>query len=146
MPALRVMKDGLLNMLGNAFGRWTRTSYHVHLYQSDITPAAGDVLSSYSGAEADFSGYAAVSVPAWNDPTWDGTAKVATITAAAAVTFTVSASPSVTNGIYGYYVTRDSDGALMWAQRFDGTLPLAMTNGGDTLTFTPQYTDQSLNS
>jgi hypothetical protein len=110
-----------------------------HLFKSDITPTQDDTNSTYSGAEANFTGYASVHVAGWGASYAVGEHYESDATQ---ISFAVGASPSVTNNIYGYYATPHSGTDVLWAARFDGA-PYAMDAAGKTILVDPSLSDLS---
>lgn len=90
----------------------------VHLYKNNLTLTAANVLSDFT--EANFSGYVAVNTSAWTTPVLNSDNRGETAFGPAAFTQTAI---TVTNNIYGYYVT--IGGALAFYEAFDGG-PVAM--------------------
>jgi hypothetical protein len=61
----------------------------------------------------------------------------------AAQQWTFTGPVNAPNTVYGYYVIRNSDGKLMWAERFPaGLVPLAPINGS-IVRVLPEFTAQS---
>lgn len=109
----------------------------LRLYRNDVVSGLTDVqieaLTQASFTEANFAGYAASSMTtAWT--TTQGNPSTAT---RAVVTFTRS-STGTAQLIYGYYVTRNSDGALMWFEHFDAPVSIEFIN--DAIQVTPTLT------
>jgi microcystin-dependent protein len=109
----------------------------LRLYQNDVTDGLTDVqieaLTQASFTEANFTGYAASSLTtSWT--TTQGNPSTAT---RAEVTFTRS-STGTAQLIYGYYLTRNSDGALQWFENFDGPISVEFIN--DAVKVTPTIT------
>ncbi len=100
----------------------------LRLYQNNITPADTDTAATYT--EASFPGYSAANLAG---ASW-GSASSGTITYGAQQTFTCSGT--ATDDIYGYYITQQSSGVLMWSER-DGSAPLAIRVSGDAIKITP---------
>jgi hypothetical protein len=101
----------VLGILTGVAGRYENAT--VHLFQNDFTPTPDTVIADLT--EATFSGYAAVVDPGWgaaflND---DGNAQRLLNNAQ----FTQTAA-TITNTVYGYYVTDAAGTGLWWAERF----------------------------
>jgi hypothetical protein len=139
--AMKIPDIGLFNLLQLFFVAGT-LPIRVHLYSNNFTPVAGSVLSDFT--EATFTGYSVVNVSAWGTPTGpDGTGHE-TISATTAPVFTRSATGTVQN-IYGYYVTNQGGGTLLyWAERF-ASAPFAMQFNGDNITLNTLFTLKSEN-
>lgn len=92
----------------------------IRIYGNDKTPAAGDTAAAYT--EITGGGYAAIPLTFANWNITAGDPSVAIYNSVQKWTFNdVINSPGT---IYGYYVTRDSDSKLMWAERFpDAVVP-----------------------
>lgn len=109
----------------------------LRLFRTDVetglTETQIEALTVSSFTEANFAGYAAVSMTtAWT--TTQGNPSEAT---RAAVVFTRSSTGAIQN-IFGYYLTRNSDGSLVWHEQFDAPMPVELIN--DTVTVTPRLT------
>jgi len=109
----------------------------LRLFRTDVetglTEAQINALTVAAFTEANFAGYAAVSMTtAWTTTQGDPSEAVRS-----AVVFTRSSSGAVQN-IFGYYLTRNSDGALQWHEQFDAPMPVELIN--DTVTVTPRLT------
>jgi hypothetical protein len=109
----------------------------LRLYQNNVTSgltaAQIEALTQAAFTEANFAGYASSSMTtAWT--TTQGNPSEAT---RAQVTFTRSSTGTVQN-IFGYYVTRNSDGALQWFEHFDAPIPVEFIN--DAVIVTPRIT------
>lgn len=109
----------------------------LRLYKTDVTAGLSqaqiDALDETDFAPATFPGYAAVSMTT----SWTVTEGNPTTATRAAVSFTRS-STGTAELIHGYYVTRNSDDALMWFEQFDG--PVSMEFASDQLNVTPTIT------
>jgi hypothetical protein len=98
----------------------------MRLYSNDKTPANGDTVAAYT--EISGGGYL-------NKPLvfaeWDisgGTPSAAVYDSPQVWIFT--GPLDAPNTIYGYFVTRDTDGKLMWAERFpSANVPFSPING-----------------
>lgn len=114
----------------------------LRLYSNDKTPAAGDVAADYT--EVAGGGYAnkPLTFANWSLSTSGISPCLATYNAGQTWIFTGATDAPGT--IYGYYVTRNSDGKLMWAERFPaGSLPFSPVNGSKVVIL-PRYQAQSL--
>ena len=135
--SLKVVDVGLQQLLEylreklNAVGNTS-----IRLYKNNHTPAAADLLGTYT--EADFAGYSRVSTT-WNAATLDTTAHKATMVAPVATY--LCAGGGTTNNVYGYYVV-DASENLLWAELFTGG-PFSMANFGDIIAFQPVLTQIS---
>ena len=98
----------------------------LRLYSNNRTPAGTDVAADYT--EVTGGGYANKPLTLANWTITAGTPTVAVYNAIQEWNFTgTTGAPGTT---YGYYVTRDSDGLLMWAERFpSGSVPFTPVNG-----------------
>lgn len=115
------------------------TGFHLHLYASNIDPTQDDNGTALAAAEATYSGYASQAIGSWTEI--GIVAERATWTAPTLL-FLVAASPSAGNDIYGYYVTEDGGGNVVWAQKFDGG-PFSMNVFGDAISVVPTLTNRS---
>ena len=93
-------------------------NYTLRLYKTDVTTgltqAQKDALDETDFTEADFTGYSAATLTGGS---WTTTAGNPCAGSYAVQTFTSSADQTAQT-LYGYYVTRASDGALMWFEDF----------------------------
>lgn len=98
----------------------------IKLYSNDRTPAGTDAAADYT--EATGGGYSNFPLTFANWTIAGGTPTAATYNTVQEWNFTgATGAPST---IYGYFVTRDSDGLLMWAERFpSGSVPFTPVNG-----------------
>jgi hypothetical protein len=103
----------------------------LRLYKSNTTPGDSDTAATYT--EAAFAGYAASTLTAAN---WSITTGNPSTCAYAEQTFTANAT--ATEDIYGYFVTRASDGKLLYSERFTNG-PYAMRNSGDAIKITLNF-------
>ena len=55
------------------------------------------------------------------------------------ITFAFTGALTAPGDVYGYYVTRDTGGELMWAERFTNG-PFNITTNGDEIKVTPRLT------
>ncbi len=125
--ALLGIEEGIQAFLfPNALNNGT-TNLKLHLYTNNLTPAAADVLASYT--ECADASYAAVALTAasWVLSSISGPKAQA---AYPTVTFTFTSSAV----LYGYYITDSATTKVIIAEKFSGapitfgpTLPLALT-------------------
>lgn len=96
------------------------------LYSNDRTPAGTDSAASYT--EVTGGGYASKPLTFANWTLTSGAPTVGIYNTVQEWLFTgATGAPST---IYGYFVTRNSDGVLMWAERFpSGSVPFTPING-----------------
>lgn len=135
--ALKIQDGGLSRKMADVRAAWNTTNLKLHLYSNNVTPTTASVLGDFT--ECTFAGYAAQSIVNWTAPSI--TSHVATI-GADPLTFTRSTTGTSQN-VYGYYVTDAASAVLYWAE-LDPSGPKVVTNAGDSITITPQITDQSL--
>lgn len=100
----------------------------LRLFKNNYTPVNGSVNADFT--EADFDGYAEISLVSWDDPFigGDGKAKIEHPTQ----TFTDTGN-TTPNDIYGYYVTYVISGTtyVLMAERF--VTPQVMEEAGDLI-------------
>lgn len=110
-------------------------NYTLRLYKTDVTAgltqAQVDALDETDFTEAAFAGYSAAALTGGSWVTTQDTPSTGTY---AQQTFTRSTTGTAET-IYGYYITRTSDGALVWFEDFTG--PIVVTNAGDAIAVTP---------
>lgn len=113
-------------------------NYDLKLYKNDVTngltQTQKDALTEASFTEADFTGYADVTLTGGSWTTTAGNPCTATY---AAQSFTSSADQT-SQTLYGYYVTRSSDAKLQWFEDFD--TPLVIEFDGEFIRVTPRIT------
>jgi hypothetical protein len=111
----------------------------MRLYSNDKTPADGDVAANYT----EVTGGNYTSRPLLF-ASWTITAGSPSIAARAMEQWLFNGPVGGPNTIYGYYVTRDSDGKLMWAERFpSANVPFAPVNGSKVVIL-PRFSAESL--
>lgn len=106
------------------------TDVKLHLFTSNITPAETDVLSTYSTNEVTDASYAAKTLTGTNFTV--ATVSGTTTATYPRQTFTFAAAATV----YGFYITNNSDTALLWVARFDAA-PFNIPSGGGTIGIDP---------
>lgn len=111
----------------------------LRLYGNNKTPAHGDTVANYT--EIAGGGYANKPLTFANWTIVAGEPSLATYSASQQWTFTGIIDPPGT--IYGYYVTRDSDNALMWAERFPTAIVPFSPVEGSIIKILPKYSCQS---
>jgi len=104
----------------------------MRLYQNDYTPTAATTLADLT--EADFTGYAAVTLTTWSGVYLTAAGYAAVNSPLAS--FRPVAPFTVGNQIYGIFI-RDVAGALVLAQRFDD--PVSMVDGNGLLDLIYRY-------
>lgn len=105
----------------------------LRLFKSNTTPGESSVVGDLT--EADFTGYSAITL---TGASWSTSAGDPATGSYAEQTFTSSADQSA-QSIYGYYLTRATDGDLIAAERFSNG-PYVIANNGDTIKLTPTIT------
>lgn len=113
----------------------TPEDLYLNLYVNNYTPVSGSTAANFTAAAG--GGYAAKSLAAgtWTittDGVDDGQADYT------AQTFTFTGALTGTTTIYGYYVTGQTSGLLLWAERFASSDQFTPAQNGDALTFTPK--------
>jgi len=99
----------------------------LHLFQDSLDPDPSTPLADYTAAEADFTGYAAETLTAWNTPILaPGTGYMI---GSPLVQFEVGAAPSVTNVINGCYLV-DAAGDLRMVVIFTSPIPMQLDGQG----------------
>lgn len=112
--------------------------YTLRLFQNDVTDGltAGQIeaLDETDFTEADFTGYSSVALTGGAWTTTPGDPCTGTY---AAQSFTSTADQTAQT-LYGYYVTRTSDGALQWFEYFSAALGIEFD--GEFIRVTPRMT------
>lgn len=113
-------------------------TYDLKLFKNDATNGLSasqiEALDETDFTEADFTGYTDKTL---TGGAWTTTPGAPTVGAYAQQTFQSSATQSAQT-MYGYYVTRASDGALMWFEEFAS--PISIEFNLDTILVTPRIT------
>ena len=113
-------------------------NYTLKLFKNNVTnglsSAQIDALTEASFTEATFTGYSSAALTGGS---WTTTAGNPCTGSYAMQTFTSSADQTA-QALYGYYVTRTSDGKLEWFEMFAG--PIIVEFNGEYLEVTPQIT------
>lgn len=111
----------------------------IRLYSNNVVPIGTSVTASFT--EVAGGGYAAKPLVF---ATWVITAGTPSIAAYPIQTWNFTGATNAPGTIYGYYVTRDSDNLLMWAERFaPGVVPY-VPGVGSIITVTPTFTGGSV--
>lgn len=133
--SLVVVNAGEQALLQNGL---TGVAYMLRLYKTDVTagltPAQIDALTQAAFTEATFTGYAAQAVATGG---WTITQGNPTRAVNVEKQFTRSSTGTAQN-IWGYYVTRTSDGALIWFEQFPAPVVVEFLN--DRVDVTPAIT------
>jgi hypothetical protein len=112
----------------------------LRLYSNNKTPADGDTAAAYT--EVIGGNYANTPLVFAN---WNITSGTPTSASYNAVKQWIFNGPvGGPNTIYGYYVTRNSDGLLQWAERFPSTVVPFSPINGSKIVILPKYTVESL--
>lgn len=91
----------------------------LRLFQNDYVPDANTLLADLTVAT--YSGYANKTIATWGDPFLD---PAGLATSLAPLQEFEQTADTITNIIYGAYYL-DSGGALVWAERFEDSVPMA---------------------
>jgi hypothetical protein len=107
-------------------------NYTLHLFKNSYVPQDGSTLSNFT--EADFDGYAdkALAQSSWASVSLNTNDKAES--SYSQQSWTCGATG---NTIYGYYITGNTSGELLWAEKFGSSK--ALTNG-DILNLIPVIT------
>lgn len=109
------------------------------LYSNNVTPGPADVAATYT--EVAGGGYASKALVYGS---WIFTAGAPSYASYAQQTWTFTGATNAPSTVYGYYVTRNTDGKLMWAERFPvAMLPFAPV-AGSLVKITPKFTGGSV--
>lgn len=112
---------------------------HLRLFGNNVTPAGSSTAASFT--EIAGGGYAALPLTLANWTITAGDPSSAQYNILQQFLFTGPINAPGT--IYGYYVTRDSDGHLIWAERFAPALVPFAPVGGSQINIVPVFTAQS---
>ena len=128
--AFLVPNSGETLVVGMIVNKTAPENLVLKLFKSNTTPAETDTAATYT--EADFTGYAAITL---TGASWSVTGDTATY---AQQTFTSSANQTLQN-VYGYFLVQATSGILVLAERFTDA-PYAISNNGDNIKITPTIT------
>ena len=111
----------------------------LRLYGNNATPAGSSTAASFT--EISGGGYAAkpLVLANWTITAGDPSQAVYSVLQQFIFTGTINAPGT----IYGYFVTRDSDGHLMWAERFAPALVPFAPIAGSQINIIPVFSAQS---
>lgn len=108
----------------------------LHAYKNNYTPINGSVLASFT--EADFSGYAAITVVGWTAAALDASNKASV---EAAIQTWTRAAGATSNTVYGIYF-RSPAGDLLYAER-DPAGGFLLDTEGQFYSYLPRFTYRS---
>lgn len=128
-----VALTNMLNDPGTAITGTFLNTLKIRLFKNNYTPISTTVLSDLT--EADYTGYSSLSLSGFPAASVVGSSGSST---GDAKVFTVGASPSTTNNIYGYYITDSGNTKLYGVQRDPGA-PVSMALAGQTYSITPTF-------
>lgn len=111
----------------------------LRLYGNDKTPADGDIAANYT----EIAGGNYVNKPL-TFAQWTIVAGSPSMATYPFQQWIFNGPLAVPNTIYGYFVTRDSDGLLQWAERFpSANVPFGPINGSK-IVIQPRFSAESL--
>lgn len=108
------------------------TAVTLRLFANNVTPSVTTVAADLT--EVSGGGYAGIALTYAN---WLFTNSSYALYNASQI-FNFTGATGGTHNIYGYYITRDSDGHLLWAENFDA-IPFTPVNGSE-IAITPKIT------
>lgn len=106
----------------------------LRLYSNNVTPSGGSSASGFT--EVSGGGYASVELLFAN---WTITVGDPTFGIYPEQEWVFTGATDSPGSIFGYYVTRDSDGELMFAERFPSALVPFVAEAGSQIKFFPRY-------
>lgn len=111
----------------------------LRLYGNNKTPGNTDIAANYTEvAGGNYVNYPLVLA------SWEIIAGTPTIATYNNLIWIFNGALNAPNTIYGYFVTRNSDGKLMWAERFPAaTVPFSPVNGSKIVVL-PRFSAESL--
>lgn len=129
--AMVVVRNGQSVALNYLVNKVTTTRDLIYrLYATDVTPSETDTAGSYT--EAAGGGYSAKTL---TGASWTVTPGTPTVASYAQQSWDFTGTLTTNPNIYGYYVTRATDGDLILAQSFS---PLMAVDDGDSILLTPR--------
>lgn len=111
----------------------------LRLYSNNVTPLDTSIAADFT--EVTGGGYANKPITFANWGITGGAPTTAVYNATQLWTFTGATTGPGT--IYGYYVTRNSDGKLMWAERFPAANVPFVPENGSKINVLPRFTVES---
>lgn len=145
--ALLVPNEGELQLLADLLGNGE--SWSLGLFRTNITPAETDTASTYTAAEAAFTGYSrktltrSIGSSTWNTPVSQAPSGTPAWSSEAAVGHSQYGSAPQTwtcgatgDTVYGYFIVGATSGKLICAEAF--STPRTLANG-DSLSLTPVF-------
>jgi len=129
---LKMADSGEVAALSAFLNKITPQNMRLHLNANNVTLT--DAMTVGSFTEASFPGYASVVL---DGALWQITPGAPAVAAYPVVFFTCTGAVSPQT-IYGYYITRDGAGDLMWAEALP--TPQIITAAGNGLTVAPRLT------
>lgn len=115
------------------------TALTLRLYGNNVTPSGLSTAATFT--EIAGGGYAGIPLTFANWNIVSGDPSQASYNAVQKFNFT--GAINAPGSIYGYYVTRNSDGHLMWAERFAAALVPFAPVAGSIIQVLPIFTAQS---
>ena len=128
----KLVNQGEVIMLKASVNHTAPQNLVMRLYKNDWTPAEGD--TERAAPEADFTGYSAKTLAG---ASWTATPGAPSSIEYAAQEFASSANQATQN-IYGWYLTQETSGLLVAAERFSSPLPFS--TDVDAVMLTPVIT------
>jgi hypothetical protein len=114
----------------------------IRLYSNNYTPTNASLLTNFT--EANFTGYTAVTNASWNAPSWAG--QGAAVGYSKEVATFQPTGTTITQTVYGYYVTIGSGGGetLLGAELFSSPIPMASVEDQINIVFPMSVGDGSI--
>lgn len=113
--------------------------FTIRLFGNNATPGPLSTAASFN--EISGGGYSNVSILYAN---WAFTANNPSYGTQTKVSWSFTGAIAAPSTIYGYFVTRDSDGLLMWAERFPAAAVPFTPIAGSLVEVTPKFTGSSV--
>ena len=114
-------------------------AHTLRLYGNDITPGDNDIAANYT--EISGGGYANLPLTFANWTITAGTPSTAVYNTVATWIFT--GAVDAPGSIYGYYITRNTDGKLLLAERFPAAVVPFSTVAGSKIVVLPRVSCES---
>lgn len=111
----------------------------IRIFGNNATPSATSVAGDFN--EIAGGGYANVILASAN---WGYTAGNPSYALQAKVTWTFTGAINAPGTIYGYFITRNADGTLWWAERFPPAAVPFTPIAGSIVEVTPKFTGSSV--
>lgn len=134
-----ISDSGLVYLLETIRAAFNVDGLVAHLYAANLTPDRTTTLAALLAAEADFDGYAPITVAGWVSVTVAGHVG---LTAPDLLVWEKTAGPTP-NDLYGGFITDAGNTLLLWSER-DPLAPFTINDTSNHYSWLPRMTDENL--